>query len=401
MYKEVLQNPTIRRLSIVQFVAYFGAWFSNVAIYTLILEFGVTPIINALVVAMYSLPAILLAPMSGAIVDKLPYKRFMIILLGIELLMTLMYLLVSDISDVWLLMLFIFIRMSAASLFFTAEMSLLPQVVSGEALKRTNELHSIIWSVTFALGMAVGGVATNMLGTSNVFLIDALLFLIAILLFSRIEVRVVKKKSEALGQMIKDGYHYIRSNHMVIHLMLLHSAVALTTMDALVNLLTDYHYKYIIAIPLAIGWINATRAIALMVGPFVIGKIVNTKNLHKVLLVQGLMFILWAFIEHDFYLSLIGMFFVGFFTTTLWSFTYTLIQENSDQKYLGRVVAYNDMIFMIVAVLVTMFIGVASKLGMPLSLITIMIGVGFILTSFYYRWFIKAYPEILKPKGDQ
>lgn len=360
-----------------------------------------SPVVNALVVAMYALPAIILAPISGAIVDKLPYKRFMIFLLGIELVMTLMYLLITHISDIWLLMFFIFIRMSAASLFFTAEMSLLPQVVSGEALKRTNELHSIIWSVTFALGMAVGGVATNLLGTSNVFLIDALFFVIAIILFHSIDVRVVQNKREALVLMIKDGYHYIRSNHMIIHLMLLHSAVAFTTIDALVNLLTDYYYKYIIAIPLAIGWINATRAVALMVGPFLIGKIVNTSNLHKVLWVQGVMFILWALVEHDFYLSLIGMFFVGFFTTTLWSYTYTLIQENSEQKYLGRVVAYNDMIFMIVSVLVTMFIGVASKFGLPLSLITGVIGLGFVFVGFYYLWFVKAYPQILKPKSNE
>ncbi len=389
MYGAILKNPTIRRLSIVQFIAYFGAWFSNVAIYTMILEFGVSPIVNALVVAMYSLPAILLAPMSGAIVDKLPFKRFMIALLCVELVMTLMFLLIIDISDVWLLMLFIFIRMSAASLFFTAEMSLLPQIVSGKDLRLANELHSIIWSVCFALGMAIGGIVTQMLGTSAVFLIDAFLFFTAISLFSSIYIKDVKTKSQKLSSMIKDGFVYIKSNPLIMHLLLLHSSVALTSIDALINLLTDFHYKYVIAIPLAIGWMNATRALALMIGPFFIGKIVNSSNLHIVLSLQGVTFIFWSMLQNNFYFSLIGMFFVGFLSTTLWSYTYTMIQEQTDKEYLGRVVAYNDMIFMIVAVATTMFIGVASKLGMPLWSISVTIGLGFIVASLYYLFIVR------------
>ena len=393
MYKDILKNKTIRRLSIVQFIVYFGAWFSNVAIYTLIIEFGVTPMVNAMVVATYSLPAIFLAPLSGSLVDKLQFKKFMITLMGVELVMTLMYMIISDISDVWLLMIFIFIRMTAASLFFTAEMSLLPQVVTGDELREANELHSIIWSVSYALGMAIGGVATNMFGTHNVFLIDAFLFLVGIYLFSSIHIKKVKKKFEPFTEMIKNGFLYIKNHHLIFHLMLLHASVALTSIDALINLLTDFHYKYIIAIPLAIGWINATRAFALMVGPLVIGKYVNKKNLHLVMFIQGVIFTVWAMVEHNFYISLISMFAVGFLTTTLWSYTYTMLQEQTEQKFLGRVVAYNDMVFMLVSVSTTMFIGIASKNGISLSTITVMIGLGFIMTGFYYIWFKRKYLE--------
>lgn len=391
MYKNLLKNPVIRRLSMVQLIVYFGAWFSNVAIYTLILEFGVSPIVNAMVVATYALPAIFLAPLSGSLVDKLEFKKFMITLMSIELVMTLMYMFISDISDIWLLMVFIFIRMTAASLFFTAEMSLLPQVVKGDELRVANELHSIIWSVSYALGMALGGIATNFFGTHYVFLIDAFFFLIGIYLFSSIHIEEVKKKTEPFIQMIKNGFNYIKNHHLILHLMLLHAVVALTSIDALINLLTDFHYKYVIAIPLAIGWINATRALALMVGPLLIGKYVNKTNLHWVMFMQGVIFILWAMVEHNFYMSLFSMFAVGFFTTTLWSYTYTMLQEQTDQEFLGRVVAYNDMIFMTVAVATTMFIGVASKSGMALSMITVMIGLGFIMTGFYYLWFKNRY----------
>ncbi len=398
MYSKILKNPLIFRLSLVQLIAYFGAWFSNVAIYTMILEFGVDSITNAMVVSMYALPA-LLAPLSGAIVDKFEFKRFMLLMLGVELLMTLCYLFIGDISQVPLLMFFIFVRMTAASLFFQAEMSLLPQVVKAEELKTANELHSIIWSVTFALGMALGGIAVDVLGVQGTIMIDGVLFVLAMGLFATIKFDVAKKSSQSLGRLIKEGFIYIKGHRGLLHLIMIHAVVALTSFDALVNLLTDITYKEVIAIPLAIGWLNATRALGLMFGPFLIGKRVNHKNLHFVFIVQGIMILLWALVEHSFILSLGMMFFIGFFTTTLWSYTYTLIQTHTEAKYLGRVVAYNDMIFMMVSIVVTMFIGVGYKWGLGLPAITALIGVGFMLAGGYYLWFKKQFSSFLESKS--
>jgi len=398
MYRKILKNPLIFRLALVQLFAYFGAWFSNVAIYTMILQFGVDPITNAIVVSMYALPA-LLAPLSGAIVDKFEFKRFMIIMLAFELLMTLFYLSITDIAQIPLLMFLIFARMTAASLFFQAEMSLLPQVVAKDELKTANELHSIIWSVTFALGMALGGISVDKLGIEFTIMIDGGLFLLAIMIFSTIRFDVHKKTTQSISTLIKEGFFYLKGDKALQHLIMIHAAVALTSFDALVNLLTDMEYKHIIAIPLAVGWLNAMRAVGLMFGPLLIGKIVNHSNLHYVFVAQGIMILVWAMIEHSFYLSLGMMFFIGFFTTTLWSYTYTLIQTHTEAKYLGRVVAYNDMIFMMVAIVTTMFIGVAFKFGLSLPFITAMIGVGFIIAGVYYLWFKERYKDFLESKS--
>ena len=398
MYKEILKNPLIFRLSLVQLVAYFGAWFSNVAIYTMILHFGVDPITNAIVVSMYALPA-LLAPLSGAIVDKFEFKRFMIGMLVIELSMTLFYLTIIDITQVPLLMFFIFIRMTAASLFFQAEMSLLPQVVKKEELKYANELHSIIWSVTFALGMALGGISVDKLGIKSTIMIDGGLFIVAIMIFASIQFEVQKKTTESISTLIKEGFYYLKGHKALLHLIMIHATVALTSFDALINLLTDMEYKTIIAIPLAIGWLNAVRAVGLMCGPLMIGKRVNHNNLHLLFIMQGIMIVIWAMVEHNFYLSLGMMFFIGFFTTLLWSYTYTLIQTHTESKFLGRVVAYNDMIFMMVSIMTTLFIGVAFKWGMSLGAITATIGVGFIAAGGYYLFFKRRFRAFLESKS--
>jgi hypothetical protein len=128
-------KPIIRSLSLVNFIASFGAWFSTVAIYTMVVEFGSSEFAIAIVTAMHFIPAILIAPFSGSLIDRLRIKPLMVTLLFIELSMTACFLLIETSSQLWLLLIFIFIRMSAASMFFSSEMSLLAKIATGKDLQ--------------------------------------------------------------------------------------------------------------------------------------------------------------------------------------------------------------------------------------------------------------------------
>ncbi|MAC83256.1 MAG: MFS transporter, partial [Arcobacter sp.] len=378
------EHKIIRDLSLVQFIAYFGAWFSNVAIYTILVDFGSSELAIATVTAMHFLPAVLIAPFSGAIIDRFKIKPLMLSLLVVEFIMTLLFLTIENQSQVWLLMIFIFIRMSAASIFFSTEMSLLAKLLKGEALQKANEIHSIIWSFCYAAGMAVSALIVNYIGIKAAFIVDSLFFLLAFIAFYRIDfvVRpsIVKDK---IFTLIKDGFLYIKENKIIMHLIILHASVGLTSFDTLITLLAKSEYKYVISVPLAIGISNATRAIALMIGPFFISKYVNKNNLHYLLVLQGIMIMIWGLTQFNFYISLISLFFVGLFTTVLWSFTYALLQDKCEEKYLGRVISYNDMFFMISCIVTTLFIGLMASLT-SLAIITILLGVGFIIFAYYY-----------------
>lgn len=385
-YRKLLKDhPTIRQLSLLQFIAYFGAWFSNVAIYTMLVEFGSTAFAISVVAAMHLLPAVIIAPLSGAIIDRFRIKSLMLTLLSIELVMTLLFLTINDASQIWLLMIFIFIRMGAASMFFSTEMSLLPKIISGTALQKANEIHSIIWSFTYAAGMAAGGVIVNWFGIKTSIMIDAMFFVAAIIVFLNIEFKVdVIHTKEKLVTMIKDGFIYIKNHKLVLHLILLHASVGLTAFDTLVTLLAKNEYKYVIAVPLAIGITNAVRAAALMIGPLFITNWVNKERLTLIFILQGVAIILWGFFQFNFYVALVFVFFTGFLTTTIWSFTYALLQESVEPQYLGRVISYNDMIFMLSNVVTTFFIGLMASLT-SLDIITIIIGCAFFAVAIYYK----------------
>ncbi|CAM3955874.1 MFS transporter [Arcobacter cloacae] len=383
------EHKIIRDLSLVQFIAYFGAWFSNVAIYTMLVDFGSTELAISVVTAMHFLPAILIAPFSGAIIDRVKIKPLMITLLSIELLMTILFLTIDDKSEIWLLMIFIFIRMSAASMFFSTEMSLLAKLLSGKPLQKANEIHSIIWSFTYAFGMAVSGFIVNAYGVKIAFIIDAFIFFTALVVFIRIDF-VVKASiaSDKILELIKDGFFYIKNNKIILHLIFLHSCVGLTSFDALITILAKNEYKYIISVPLAIGLSNAVRAVALMFGPILLSKYVTKENLHYLMIFQGISIILWGLVQENFYISLIALFVVGLSTTILWSFTYALLQDKCDEKYIGRVISYNDMFFMLACVLTTLFIGLMASLT-SVDIITILLGVGFLAFAFYYTRILK------------
>ena len=385
-YKELFFNhKAVRQLSFVQFTAYFGAWFSNVAIYSMLVDFGAGAVIIAAVTAMHLIPGVILAPFSGSIVDRLPVKPLMATLLLTEFLMTLSFLSIDSLDEVWFLMILLFIRMGSASMFFTTEMTVLPKILKGEALVKANEIHSIIWSFTFTAGMAIGGIVVNLYGAKVSFLIDALFFLAALAVLRGIDFNIVHKKAENhIFESIKEGILYIKDNKHLFSYMLIHASVGLTAFDSLVTLLADYKYKYVIAVPLAIGITNAVRAFALMIGPLFITNWLNKQRLYYIFILQGLSIILWASLQNNFYLALIGVFLTGFTTTTIWSYTYAMLQEKVDGAYLGRVLAYNEMSFMIMNVTVTFFIGYAA-LVLPLNIITIILGMGFIAVAIYYK----------------
>lgn len=176
-YRKLFKDyKVIRDLSFVQFISYFGAWFSNVAIYTMLVKFGSSSFAISIVTAMHFLPAIIIAPFAGAIIDRFKIKELMLTLLIIEFLMTLCFLLINSKEQIWLLLIFIFIRMSCTSMFFSTEMSLLAKLLKSDALRKANEIHSIIWSFCYAFSMAVSGFVINFVGIKIAFIIDASFF---------------------------------------------------------------------------------------------------------------------------------------------------------------------------------------------------------------------------------
>ena len=392
-YVNLLKNETVlRRLSLIQLISYFGAWFSNVAIYTLLVQLDVSAFVIALVASLYFLPGVLQAPVSGVLIDKFSPKKLMLFLLSLQILSTFLLLLISSVQWLWLLFILIFIRMGASSFYFTIEMSLLPKLLEGKSLQYANEIHSIIWSLSYTLGMAISGFMVYKLGVDVAFIIDGLLFVLAFLLLLSLNFDITfEKAQESFLYTFVEGISYLKENRKIIHLIFIHASVGFTVFDALVTLMAKEYYMSLLAIPLALGIMHATRASALVLGPIVLGKWIEDSRLGYLFLVQGMAIIIWSVVVENFYLSLLGSFLAGFATTTLWSYTYTLIQKHTEKKFYGRVVAYNDMIFLLTGALSSLLVGVLIEAGWSIAAVLATLGCAFFFSAVYFTWIRRRY----------
>jgi len=381
------QSQAVRILTSVQIIAYFGSWFSQVAILALLVQLGASAFVISVTVAFAFLPALIQGPFTGALIDRLEPKRLMNTLLFIEAICTFLFVFIEGGEHIWLLLALVYIKMSAAGFYFTSEMSLMPKILKPSELKLANEIHSIVWSVSFTAGMALGGLSVQYLGIKAAFLIDASLFIIAILVFNKLRISV--EKNEQLGSYLdsfKEGMSYVfKKNPKLIFIIMLHASVGLTVFDGVVTVLAESKYKSVISVALAIGFIGAIRSVALVIGPFLFSKHINKDRLFYLFLAQGAAIMLWGILSHDFWLSLVGAFFCGLFTTTIWSYTMTMLQDSIDKEFYGRVVAINDMFFTATATLTSLALGVMMESGISGGDSLFTLGVLFVLIAVTYR----------------
>ncbi|EOH2682315.1 MFS transporter [Campylobacter jejuni] len=392
-YIELLKNnKNIRILASVQFIVYFGAWFSQTGVFTLLVELNAPTWATATSAMLAFLPGVLLAPINGVIVEKNKPKKLLLSMISIELISIFYLIFVTSLSMLWLLFILIFIRLCVASIYFQAEMSLLAKILTPQELKLANEMHSVIWAISYTAGMASAGIFIYFLGVKTAFLFDCILILIGISFLVRLSIPDFHQKTQSrFFTMIKEGFFYVLNNKIIFHLILLHAFIGLTAYETLVTLLAQHQYKEVLSAALVIGFLNAVRACSLAIGPMVLSKFINDKNLFYMYLGQGLGIILWALTQFNFYISFLGLIGAGFFTSALWAYTYTMIQKNADKEYHGRVIAYTDMIYLSFSAIISMLMGFLFEIGLSLELITGLLGMIFIFAAFYWKWFYKKY----------
>jgi len=384
-------EPIVKKLSTIQLISYFGAWFSNVAIYTLLIDMKVPISVISFVAMLHFLAGVFQAPFSGSIIDSVKPKKLMLFLIFLEITATFFLIFIDSLDELWLLYILIFVKMAAASFYFTTEMSLLPKLLDGKKLQTANELHSIIWSFSYTLGMALSGFIVYLFGITTAFLLDVTMFVIAFYILYHVKISItVIKTTENLFEMMRDTFAYLKKSKIALHLMIIHAFVGLTAFDALVALMVDKYYASVIATSLGLGLLHSARAVGLVIGPVIMSKFLHNKMLVYIFIAQGLAVWLWAYVMQNFYLSLVASVIVGFFTTSLWSYTYTLLQKNIEEKYYGRIVAYNDMLFLSCAALTSYLIGLLASYSFSLEFITYAIGSGFYIGAIYFIWILKT-----------
>ncbi len=197
-----------------------GDWFTTIALSTVVARYsgGSGLAVGALVLARF-VPAMLVGPFAGVLVDRMNRKRLLIFSDVVRVFVVLGFLLAVSADHLWLIYVLSVIQFSFSALFEPCRSAIIPSLVSTDELVIANTLGSVTWSVMLAVGAVVGGLVTALVGPALALLIDSSTFAISALLIMSITVpsrAIVPGAASRAGlsglQGFAEGLRYIRAH---------------------------------------------------------------------------------------------------------------------------------------------------------------------------------------------
>jgi MFS family permease len=180
-------NRNFRLLWFAQIISEQGDWLYAVAIYTLLLEYTGSAKYVAFAFVLQVLPQFFVSPAAGVINDRISRKKVMIFADWSRAIIVLCMLLVRGPHLVGLLYTLLFLETILWALFEPGRSAVIPNIAGESELIVANTLSATTWSFNFAMGFALGGVLAAYFGRDFVFVLNSLSFVLSALLLSRMK----------------------------------------------------------------------------------------------------------------------------------------------------------------------------------------------------------------------
>src|SRR5919204_3517408 len=158
------RNADFRRLYLASVISLGGDWFLLVALFGLVLRYTHSGVAVAFVLAAQDLTFFAVSPVAGVLADRLDRRKLMV---GADLARTLLvlgFLFARSPSTVWIVFPLMAVVACFSAAFEPASMAALPNLVEREDLATANALSGSVWGTMLAVGAALGGLVTALLG---------------------------------------------------------------------------------------------------------------------------------------------------------------------------------------------------------------------------------------------
>jgi MFS family permease len=389
----IRENRNFRLLWSAQIISELGDWFYSVAIYSMLLEYTGSAKSVALAFVLQVLPQFFFAPTAGVINDRMSRKRVMIFADWCRAIIVLGMLLVRSPQFVPFLYLLLFMETVMWALFEPGRNSVIPNIAKGSDIVVANALSSTTWSFNLAVGSAVGGLVAAMFGRDTVFIINAASFIASALLLTRMKfaephlanLPPLCAKDLADFTPILEGVRYVRKDRRLLVTMF--AKCGLGVMGASWVILPILGERVFPvgggalgsqrAGMLGMSLLMASRGVGALVGPF-FGSYWAGDSQTKLRL--G---IFYGFLAGSVgYLALgaaatlpaacLGLIFAQMGGSTIWVFSTTLLQNQTEDRFRGRVFSAEFAFSMLATSVVSYTAGVLIDRGSsPQTLATI------------------------------
>jgi MFS family permease len=368
-----LRHRNFRLFWLSQILSLSGTWMQAVAKGWLILRITNSPFALGYITFIGMLPALPAALIGGAIIDRLP-KRKLILITQTGLLLqalALAALAASGQIQVWHLILLECVWGTLGAIDLPARQSFVIEMVGPDDLTNAIALNASVFNAARAFGPAIGGLLLGWVGEAGCFFINGLTFLAVIggLLLMRIEDRAAERDRKAIGRSMIDGFGYVLRQPLILGLLSLMAVTGLFG-TPYINLMPVFARDVLVVGERGLGFLMAAVGVGAMLGAL---GVANMRHGHRGRwLVTGsmifpIMLIAFAALP-QFGPALIVLVLAGTAFIMQQSLVNTLLQLIVDDRMRGRIMSLYGLLFIGVQQAGNLVAGGAAQLwGAPIT----------------------------------
>jgi MFS family permease len=355
-YLEVLrESPDFRRLFGARTISLLGDWFSLVAVVALLREtVGSDPRALGGVLILRLLPYFLAGPVAGVVADRVSRLHVMVASDLVRALLVAGMIAAPLVSDpVAFVYALTALQVVGSAFFEPARGAALPQIVPRHHLASANALGAIAWSTMFALGAALGGVVTELLGWRTALVVDGFTYLVSAWLVSRITLPPREREGGAVDWKtltgvndFRDGIRFIVAHPPVATVIFIKSGWGLAGAATLLLTLFGERFYALGASPdLGVALMLTARAVGTAIGPLLARRIVVQETPRSMRRLLGVAFVwptAWYVLfswTRDPWIAAGCVVVAHFGGSILWVYSTVLLQRMVPDAFLGRVTA--------------------------------------------------------------
>ena len=405
-------NSNFRRLWAAQIVSEIGDWFYSLAIYNLLLQLTGQARSVGMALVLQVIPQTLFGPLSGIVNDRIRRKRVMIISDLARAAIVGSMLLVRSRSTVWLVYPLLFLESVMWAFFEPARTAAIPNIASDEDLIVANTLSATTWSLNLVAGAALGGIALALLGRNASFVLNALSFLVSAFFLSRMhfeEPHAASFSKLRLRELLNysplvEGLRYVRQDARLFATVLVKTGLAqmgvswvlFTVMGERVFPWRSPGLKPQQAAVLGMSFLMGARGVGALFGPLGAARWAgHRENRLRVGILLGFLAVALGYGV----LGIAGSLAAACFWvvlghcggSTVWVFSTTLLQLNTDDKFRGRVFSAELGLSMLTLALGAYLTGLLIDRGIDPRAVAIGTGLVMLLPAALWAWTMRLW----------
>lgn len=346
-----LKNVNFRIYFIGQLVSLVGTWMQNTALGWLIYELTNSKLLLGIFAAIGAFPMLMLSLLGGAIADRYPKRKILITIQIFAMLFAfvLAFLQSFNIMQVWHILFISLLIGTALALDIPVRQSFFVEIVGKSNLMNAIALNSSVVNAARMIGPAVAGAIMVQFNISWCFLLNGFSFLAVIFALAKIELCCENKikPAESILKSIKEGVIFAKNNKAISRLiilmiiMVIFSSAYSTLLPAIAKDLFNQGEKGYAVMAVA----NGTGS---LIGALFIAY-VGSSSFKKYLINAGIflfsIMLILLVMTSNFYLASLYLMISCIGLVTYFSCTTTLIQENVDDEYRGRIMGIWSLVF--------------------------------------------------------